>query len=122
MTRPQKRSFSIKGHRTSISLETPFWDALNEIALAGNRSVAALVAEIDDARPPATGLSTAVRIFVLDHFRSRGDGVSARTATSEFGDAAANVTVDAPTVASAASSTDSVAGARARNAPSDADQ
>ncbi len=68
--RPKKRSFSIKGHRTSLSLEEPFWAALREIAEERNLSLAALVAEIDETRSQA-GLSTGVRLFVLDHFRNR---------------------------------------------------
>ena len=76
-TRPLKRSFSIAGHRTSISLETAFWEALREIAAVKERSVASLVAEIDRDRGDA-GLSGAIRVYVLDHYRNRaanhGDG------------------------------------------------
>lgn len=68
--RPRKRSFAIRGHRTSISLEPPFWDALREIAAARRVSLAALVAEIDAARGEATGLSTAVRLHVLQTLRT----------------------------------------------------
>lgn len=68
--RPKKRSFSIKGHRTSLSLEEPFWAALREIADDTNTSLAALVADIDENRSEA-GLSTAVRLFVLAHFRNK---------------------------------------------------
>ena len=68
MTRPVKRSFSIKGHRTSISLEGPFWDALKEAAAAEGRSLAQLIASIDQERGGA-GLSSAVRIWTLDYFR-----------------------------------------------------
>lgn len=71
MTRPQKHSFAIKGHRTSISLEAEFWDALREIAQARGTSLGALVGEIDAARRDDSGLSTAVRLFVLAHFRAR---------------------------------------------------
>jgi len=69
MTRPVKRSFSIRGHRTSISLEGPFWQALREIAAERHTSLAALVAEIDAARASDGGLSTAVRLFVLETLR-----------------------------------------------------
>jgi predicted DNA-binding ribbon-helix-helix protein len=68
MTRPVKRSFSIRGHRTSISLEAAFWDALREAALREDVSLAALVARIDEGRGSA-GLSSAVRIWILDYFR-----------------------------------------------------
>lgn len=67
-TRPKKRSFTIRGHRTSISLEAAFWDALGEIASIQGVAVAQIVAEIDSARGDA-GLSGAVRIFILDHYR-----------------------------------------------------
>lgn len=73
MTRPVKRSFSIKGHRTSISLEAPFWDALREAAAEQKLTLAGLVAKIDDARAGQSGLSGAVRIWVLDYYRRRGD-------------------------------------------------
>ncbi|MCB1513208.1 MAG: ribbon-helix-helix domain-containing protein [Hyphomicrobiaceae bacterium] len=68
--RPQKRSFSIRGHRTSISLEAPFWQALREIASHRAIPLAALVAEIDEGRGD-TGLSTAVRLHVLHALQAR---------------------------------------------------
>jgi predicted DNA-binding ribbon-helix-helix protein len=73
MSRPQKRSFSIKGHRTSISLEEPFWDALRDAAAEQKLTLAGLVAQIDDGRGDDGGLSTAVRIWVLDYFRRRAE-------------------------------------------------
>lgn len=73
MSRPVKRSFSIKGHRTSISLEQPFWDALRDAAAEQKLTLAGLVAKIDDARAGKSGLSTAVRIWILDYFRRRAD-------------------------------------------------
>ena len=68
-TRVAKRSLDIAGHRTSVSLEAPFWEALAEIAAAEGKSLAALVAEIDRNRDPATNLSSAIRVFVLEHYR-----------------------------------------------------
>lgn len=68
MTRPLKRSFTIKGHRTSISLEAPFWEALRQAAAERRTSLAALVAAIDASRGEA-GLSSAVRVWVLDYVR-----------------------------------------------------
>ncbi len=63
-----KRSLTIAGHRTSVSLEGAFWEALKDIARRRDSSVNALVAEIDERR---TGnLSSAVRVFVLEHSRS----------------------------------------------------
>jgi predicted DNA-binding ribbon-helix-helix protein len=68
MSRPVKRSFSIRGHRTSISLEAAFWDALREAAVREGIPLAALVAKIDEGRGSA-GLSSAVRIWILGYFR-----------------------------------------------------
>ena len=59
-----KRSLSIAGHRTSVSLEEIFWSELRAIAGRRGRSVASLVAEIDAARGEAN-LSSALRVFVL---------------------------------------------------------
>jgi predicted DNA-binding ribbon-helix-helix protein len=66
-----KRSVTIAGHRTSISLEEPFWQALSEIADAKGESLAGLVAAIDGKRARNTNLSAAIRIHVLEWFRSR---------------------------------------------------
>lgn len=70
MTRPVKRSFSLRGHHTSISLEEPFWDALKEAAEREGKTTAALVAEIDETRGDS-GLSGAVRTWILDYYRRR---------------------------------------------------
>jgi predicted DNA-binding ribbon-helix-helix protein len=70
MSRPVKRSFSLQGHRTSISLEAPFWDALKDAATREGISLAALVARIDESRNGA-GLSGAVRIWILDYYRRK---------------------------------------------------
>jgi predicted DNA-binding ribbon-helix-helix protein len=59
-----KRSVSIAGHRTSVSLEQPFWEVLHEIAAAQGRPVQALVGEIDASRGQQN-LSSAIRVFVL---------------------------------------------------------
>ena len=68
--KPVKRSFNIAGHRTSISLEAPFWDALRELAIRDKTSMAQLVAAIDEARGD-TNLSSAVRVHILAQFRGR---------------------------------------------------
>ena len=70
MSRPVKRSFAIKGHRTSISLEAPFWDALKDAAAEQRSNVSAIVARIDATRGK-TGLSSAVRIWLLTYFRTQ---------------------------------------------------
>jgi len=66
-----KRSLTVAGHRTSVSLEEPFWLALTEIAATRRSSVAALVAQIDRSRPTRTNLSAAIRVFVLDWYRKQ---------------------------------------------------
>jgi predicted DNA-binding ribbon-helix-helix protein len=64
MSRPVKRSFTIAGHRTSISLEAPFWEALKTAAAEEGLPIARLVARIDAGRG-ASGLSSAVRVWIL---------------------------------------------------------
>jgi predicted DNA-binding ribbon-helix-helix protein len=59
-----KRSLTIQGHRTSLSLEPEFWDALKQAAKDEHKSLAALVAEIDAARE-GRNLSSAIRVWVL---------------------------------------------------------
>ncbi len=59
-----KRSLSIEGHRTSLSLEPEFWEALQTAAAARGSSVAALVTSIDRERG-ARNLSSAIRVWLL---------------------------------------------------------
>lgn len=70
MSRPVKRSLTLRGHRTSVSLEDEFWRAFREIAEAEGRAVNDLAAEIDAGRGTETGLATAIRLFVLRHYRA----------------------------------------------------
>jgi predicted DNA-binding ribbon-helix-helix protein len=63
-----KRSVAIAGHRTSISLEEPFWEALREAAEARSLSVQALIGRIDAARGDQN-LSSAIRVYVLQTVR-----------------------------------------------------
>jgi predicted DNA-binding ribbon-helix-helix protein len=70
--RLRKRSVVIQGHRTSLSLEQPFWDALKEIAARRGLSLARLLAEIDASR--SGNLSSAARVYVLDALRSQPQG------------------------------------------------
>lgn len=63
-----KRSVTIAGHRTSISLEPVFWTALQAAATERGQSIAALVAEIDEAR--STNLSSAIRVWLFERARS----------------------------------------------------
>ncbi len=64
-----KRSLTVAGHRTSISLEAPFWEALQELSAQRNVSASALVAELDGTRQ-GTNLSSAIRMFVLAEARA----------------------------------------------------
>lgn len=76
--RPIKRSLTLAGHRTSVSLEEEFWRAFREIAAAEGVGVNALAGRIDAARDPDTGLATAIRVHVLRHYRARDAGGGAR--------------------------------------------
>ena len=88
-----KRSVIIGGHKTSVSLEQAFWDAVREIAAQRQISVSTLLHEIDSAREQAN-LSSAIRVFVFEHYRalSRSKGPHHQggqsPATFVFGDAA----------------------------------
>jgi len=73
--RPRKHSLNIAGHRTSISLEDAFWSALRDIAREEQRPVGEIVAEIDGARG-ASGLSSAIRVYVLSRYRERAAEVN----------------------------------------------
>ena len=63
-----KRSVIRNGHKSSISLEDQFWDALREIAEHEQMAISTLVAHIDHHRT-TSNLSSAIRVYVLDHFR-----------------------------------------------------
>ena len=65
-----KRSIVIAGHKTSVSLEDAFWQGLKEIAAARHVSLAELIGAIDGGRRDGN-LSSAIRLFVLDHYRGR---------------------------------------------------
>jgi len=65
-----KRSVSLNGHRTSISLEDEFWDGLREIAEKERTSTGELIAKIDRERN-VRNLSSAIRVFVYSHFRAK---------------------------------------------------
>jgi predicted DNA-binding ribbon-helix-helix protein len=78
----RKRSITIARHRTSVSLEDAFWDALGELAKADGKSVADLVREIDrrrggSGRPGASqsdvSLSAAIRLYVLERMQAGHD-------------------------------------------------
>ncbi len=65
-----KRSIVIAGHKTSVSLEDPFWQGLREIAVTRNMTLSDVVASIDTDRLEGN-LSSAIRLFVLDYYRNQ---------------------------------------------------
>jgi predicted DNA-binding ribbon-helix-helix protein len=65
-----KRSIVIAGHKTSVSLEDAFWSGLKDIAGLRNTTLSDLVGSIDADRRQGN-LSSAIRLFVLDHYRSQ---------------------------------------------------
>ncbi len=64
-----KRSVAISGHKTSVSLEDMFWDSLREIAEQRGATLSAVLDDIDAQRQGAN-LSSHIRMFVLDYYRS----------------------------------------------------
>ena len=64
-----KRSIVVAGHKTSVSLEDAFWKGLKEIANQRDMTVSQLVASIDSDRRHGN-LSSGIRVFVLNHFRT----------------------------------------------------
>jgi predicted DNA-binding ribbon-helix-helix protein len=73
-----KRSIVIAGHKTSVSLEDAFWTGLKEVALGRDKTLSDLVAEIDTGRAHGN-LSSAIRLFVLDHYREQASGHTAES-------------------------------------------
>jgi len=71
----RKRSFSLAGHRTSVALEPAFWSRLEETARRKGISLAALVAQVDAARPDSgIPLASALRVFALEAAAPPGGG------------------------------------------------
>ncbi|MEM9715687.1 MAG: ribbon-helix-helix domain-containing protein [Pseudomonadota bacterium] len=71
--RPKKRSLTLKGHRTSVSLEDEFWDAFLEISRNKSIGINALANVIDAERGADAGLASAIRVYVLNHYRGVSD-------------------------------------------------
>jgi predicted DNA-binding ribbon-helix-helix protein len=69
--RPKKHSLTLRGHRTSVSLEDEFWQAFRDIAAKDGRPINELAAEIDTARGTDCGLASAIRLFVLRRLSNR---------------------------------------------------
>ena len=65
-----KRSVVVDGHKTSVSLEDAFWSSLKDIAARRGLTLSMQIASIDEHRK-TSNLSSAIRLFVLEHFRTR---------------------------------------------------
>jgi predicted DNA-binding ribbon-helix-helix protein len=84
-----KRSIVIAGHKTSVSLEDAFWKGLKEIAIKRDLTLSDMVAAIDSERRHGN-LSSAIRLFVLDHYRGPTESPhSEKTAPREIAPARA---------------------------------
>lgn len=70
--RPVKRSLTLQGHRTSVSLEKAFWKEFRRLAEAEGLSVNALAAQIDARRTPPASLASAIRVYVLRALTTEG--------------------------------------------------
>lgn len=68
--RPQKHSLTLKGHRTSVSLEPEFWQAFRDISAQKGLAINVLAAEIDMARGDV-GLASAIRVYILHALQER---------------------------------------------------
>ena len=68
--RPVKRSLTLQGHRTSVSLEAAFWDEFQRLAQARGLSTNALAVELDSSRQPPASLASAIRLFVLKELKA----------------------------------------------------
>lgn len=64
--RPEKHSLTLKGHRTSVSLEIEFWREFRRIAAQRGQPINALAAQIDSTRDPEVGLASSIRVFILN--------------------------------------------------------
>jgi predicted DNA-binding ribbon-helix-helix protein len=78
-----KRSIVIAGHKTSVSLEEPFWSGLKEIAHGQHTTLSTMVGDID-TKCRQGNLSSAIRLFVLDNVRSRISGYAAEHPAAEM--------------------------------------
>ena len=74
--RPVKRSLTLQGHRTSVSLEDAFWKEFRRIAAEEGKPINALAAEIDASRDPDVGLASSIRVFILKRLQRLRDGPS----------------------------------------------
>lgn len=80
-----KRSVVVNGHKTSASVEWPFWDALREIAVRNDTKLQALISKIDQDRRHKN-LSSCIRLFVLDFYRNAGQTSASNPAADKAKD------------------------------------
>ena len=78
-----KRSIVVSGHKTSVSLEDAFWTCMKEISTSRDMTISELITEIDKERHEGN-LSSAIRLFVLGHFRKLTTGSSTTTRSKPF--------------------------------------
>ncbi len=78
--RPVKHSLTLRGHRTSVSLEDEFWQALRQIAREDALPLNELVARIDEQRGTETGLASAIRVFILRRYSAPAGAANGETA------------------------------------------
>jgi predicted DNA-binding ribbon-helix-helix protein len=71
MGRPVKRSLTLRGHRTSVSLEDPFWHAFCDLAKETGMPINVLAAQIDTLRGVESGLASAIRVYVLTYYKDK---------------------------------------------------
>ena len=84
-----KRSVVLNGHKTSVSLENEFWDALREIADGQHTSMSALVRQVAESNN--SNLSSSIRLFVLNHFRPHAGAESASEGKADIAQSSQNV-------------------------------
>jgi len=70
----ERRSVAIAGRKTSVTLEEEFWDEIRNICAQRGVTLNRLVSKIDAEHRQGHNLSSAIRLFVLDHFKSRAEG------------------------------------------------
>jgi predicted DNA-binding ribbon-helix-helix protein len=71
MTRPAKHSLTLRGHRTSVSLEPEFWEAFRQIAAREGLGLNELAVQIDETRGADIGLASAIRLYILRSLQAR---------------------------------------------------
>ena len=74
---PAKRSLTLRGHRTSVSLEDVFWQEFRRVADAEGKALNALASEIDEMRDPEVGLASAIRVYLFERLLADRDLVRA---------------------------------------------